>query len=94
MALLHTHLQTFAVSDTDIGYCTVAEHPINLKDGTTPVCQRPYPGSLKARKIFQTLSEDILQAGIFEYSDSPCGAPVMLIKKKMGRGDFALMILA
>ncbi|KZS03675.1 Uncharacterized protein APZ42_033546, partial [Daphnia magna] len=90
MALLQGYRQTFALSDTEIGYCTVAEHPINLKEGTTPVCQRPYPSAWKARKIIQTLSEDMLQAGIIERSDSPWGAPVVLIKKKDGSWRFCV----
>lgn len=59
-----------------------------------PLYGRPYPSTWKARKIFQILSEDMLQAGIIECSDSPWGAPVVLIKKKMGRGDFVWIIVA
>jgi hypothetical protein len=82
LALLRHHIQGFAKDDKDLGYCTVAEHQINIKEGTTPVFQRPYGSAWKARKIIQSLSDDMLEAGLIEFSDSPWGAPVVLIRKK------------
>jgi hypothetical protein len=90
MALLQHHLQGFAINDKDLGCCTATEHPINIKEGTIPVCQRPYPSAWKARKIIQSLSDAMLELGIIEPSDSPWGAPVVLIKKKDGSWRFCV----
>lgn len=90
LALLGEHSQCFALNEKDIGYCTTAEHRINLKEGATPVFQRPYASAWKARKIIQNLADDMLESGIIEVSDSPWGAPVVLIKKKDGSWRFCV----
>ncbi|KZS18242.1 Uncharacterized protein APZ42_015657 [Daphnia magna] len=90
LALLGEHSQSFALNEKDIGYCTTAEHRINLKEGATPVFQRPYASAWKARKIIRNLADDMLESGIIEVSDSPWGAPVVLIKKKDGSWRFCV----
>ncbi|KZR96191.1 Uncharacterized protein APZ42_009615, partial [Daphnia magna] len=58
--------------------------------GTKPVHRQPYASAWKARQIIEEQVEDFLKKDIIEVSDSPWGAPVVLIKKKDGTWRFCV----
>lgn len=68
------------------------EHAIILKEGTNPVSVRPYRYAQSQKDEIEKLVHDMLKAGIIQLSTSLFSSPVLLVKKRMDHGDFALII--
>lgn len=68
------------------------QHAIQLKAGVGPVSVRPYRYSYAQKTEIERLLRDMLQSGIIQPSRSPFSSPVLLVKKKMGLGDFVWII--
>lgn len=67
------------------------EHSIVLKEGSNPMSVRPYRYPQFQKDEIERLICEMMEAGIIKPSTSPFSSPVLLVKKKMGRGDFALI---
>jgi hypothetical protein len=57
---------------------------INLMPGAAPVSKTPYQMSTPELKELQMHLEELLRKGYIRPSVSPCGAPVLFVKKKDG----------
>ena len=68
------------------------DHAINLKTNTEPinVCSSRYPPIQKAE--IEKLVKEMLVSSIIQPSYIPFASPVLLIKKRIEHGDFALTI--
>jgi hypothetical protein len=60
------------------------DHQIPLEDGTTPPFGTIYPMSVTELETLRKYVEDNLQKGFIRHSQSPCGAPVLFVKKPDG----------
>ena len=54
------------------------EHSINLKEGTLPICERPY--HFQKSEIVKIVNE-LLKVGSIQPSQSPFSSPVLLVRK-------------
>jgi hypothetical protein len=54
---------------------------INLMHGATPMLKTPYRMSTPKLKELQMQLEELLKKGYIHPSASPCGAPVLFVKK-------------
>lgn len=69
------------------------EHAITLKEGSNPIGVRPYRYPQNQKDEIERLIHEMLGAGIIKPSTSPFSSPVLLVKKMMGHGDFAWIIV-
>ena len=60
------------------------EHQILLKDGTAPICQRPYRYPHIQKTKIENIIADLLEAGSIRPSHSPFSSPVLLVRKVDG----------
>lgn len=90
-SVISQHLQVFK---TPAGLPPVRqhEHAIILKEGSNPVSVRPYRYPQVQKDEVERLVKEMLTAGIIRPSYNPFSSPVLLVKKKMGHGDFVLII--
>jgi len=79
--LLSKHVDTFAKSSTDLGFCSVLQHDIDTSDHR-PIKQPPRRPPLAARDVEDKILNDMLQSGVIEPSMSPWASPVCLVRKK------------
>ncbi len=87
--LLIKHQQVFAISEMEIGRCSMAEHVVNT--GTAQaISQPPYKSAWKERELIQTYVDDMLEQNIIEPSDSAWSSPVVLVKKPDGKWRFCV----
>jgi len=90
--VLHTYADVFQDPKT-LPPKRIHDHPIPLQPGTTPVNFRPYRYSPLHKNEIERQVRELLQAGLITHSTSPFASPVLLVqKKKMVAGDFALII--
>ena len=47
-----------------------------------PIRKRPYCAPLKERKMVDSAVDEMMQTGVIERSNSPCGFPIVLVEKK------------
>nr|GEW09177.1 putative mitochondrial protein [Tanacetum cinerariifolium] len=66
------------------------EHAIVLKEGTTPISVRPYRYLYAQKNKIEKLVKEMLKVRVIQLSSSMFS--VLLVKKKMAAGDFALTI--
>lgn len=64
------------------------DHSITLKEGTNPVCVRPYRYPQIQKIEIEKLVCDMLKAQVIRPSISPFSSPVILVKKKDGSWRF------
>ena len=60
------------------------EHQINLKEGTQPICQRPYRYPYYQKNEIEKIVKDLLEVGFIQNSKSPFASPVLLVRKSDG----------
>ncbi|GJU63129.1 hypothetical protein Tco_1244964 [Tanacetum coccineum] len=60
------------------------DHRIILKEGTTPISQRPYRHPAVQKDIIKKTTRELLEAGV-RNSQSSFAAPIVLVKKKDGQ---------
>jgi len=79
--LLSKHVDTFAASSNDLGFCSILQHDIDT--GTSsPIKQPPRRPPLAAREEEDKILDSMLQSGVIEPSTSPWASPVCLVRKK------------
>jgi len=87
--LLWDHKDTFATSKTDIGFCKVAQHDIDIGN-TRPIKQSPRRPPLNSGDAEDCILEDMLSTGVIQPSDSAWASPVCLVKKRDGTFRFCV----
>jgi hypothetical protein len=60
------------------------DHTIPLEPGTTPPFGPIYPMSPAELEVLRKYCEDKLRIGFLRHSQSPCGAPILFVKKPDG----------
>ena len=60
------------------------KHQIVLKDGTPPVCERPYRYPYFQKSEIQKIVNELLELGSIQPSQSPFSSPVLLVRKTKG----------
>ncbi|XP_042964611.1 uncharacterized protein LOC122298826 [Carya illinoinensis] len=60
------------------------DHPINLKEGASPVSVRPYRYPHYQKSEIEKIVHELLQSGVVRPSQSPFSSPVLLVKKVDG----------
>ena len=60
------------------------EHQIVLKEGTEPICERPYRYPFYQKTKIEKIAHDLLEAGYIRISHSPFSSPVLLVRKVDG----------
>lgn len=68
------------------------DHKIPLTDESRVVKVRPYRYPAVQKSEIEKLIREMLQVGVIRDSNSPFTSPVVMVKKKMGVGAFALTI--
>lgn len=81
--LLEDYKSCFSTGMHDLGFTTVTEMEIHLKDAT-PIVYRPYRLPHSERKLVQDMVGDMVEHGIVRESSSPYASPIVLVKKKSG----------
>jgi hypothetical protein len=60
------------------------EHQILLKEGTQPICQRPYRYPYYQKTEIEKIVKELLNSGFIRPSQSPFSSPVLLVRKSDG----------
>ncbi|XP_062173762.1 uncharacterized protein LOC133879249 [Alnus glutinosa] len=60
------------------------DHQILLKEGTKPVCFRPYRYPYYQKTEIEKIVKELLQTGVIRHSQSPFSSPVLLVRKADG----------
>uniref|UniRef100_A0A2N9FIE8 Integrase catalytic domain-containing protein n=1 Tax=Fagus sylvatica TaxID=28930 RepID=A0A2N9FIE8_FAGSY len=60
------------------------EHQILLKEGTQPICQRPYRYPFYQKTEIENIVKELLESGSIRPSQSPFSSPVILVRKADG----------
>lgn len=68
------------------------DHAIHLVARAEPVNVKPYRYAYFQKQVMEQLVIEMLQEGVIRASTSPFCSPVLLVHKKMVRGDFVLII--
>jgi hypothetical protein len=85
--LLQQYQSIFA-APTELPPRRSCDHTIPLLPGTTPVHFRQYRYAPALKHETEKQVQEMLQARTIQHSTSPFSSPVLLVKKKMARGDF------
>jgi len=64
--------------------CRGHEHQIVLKEGTVPICQRPYRYPHFQKPEIKKIITDLLEVGSIRPSQNPFSSPVLLVRKADG----------
>ncbi|CAG4966949.1 unnamed protein product [Colias eurytheme] len=81
--LLARYSSCFSSCLKDLGFTTVLEMDIQLKD-EEPVVYRPYRLSYAEREDVRRMVAEMLDCGIVKESSSPYASPIVLVRKKSG----------
>jgi len=87
--LLFDHRDTFASPSSDLGYCAILKHDIDMGD-VRPIRQSPRKPPLAARDAEDEILNDMHETGIIEPSNSSWASPVCLVRKKDGTFRFCI----
>ena len=87
--LLRSHIDTFAKSSDDLGFCSLLEHDIDTGDAR-PIKQSPGRRPLAACDAENVILDRMLETGVIEPSNSAWASPVCLVKKKDGTSRFCV----
>jgi hypothetical protein len=79
----------FARPGDKLGTCTAAEHSIDTGNAK-PIRQAPRAKAWRERVIVAGQCKELLDAEVIEVSNSPWGAPVLLVLKKDGTWRFCV----
>jgi hypothetical protein len=60
------------------------DHKMLLKEGTKPICVRPYRYPYYQKTEIEKIVKDLLQSGVIKHSQSPFSSPVLLVRKADG----------
>uniref|UniRef100_A0A2N9J8Y4 Reverse transcriptase n=1 Tax=Fagus sylvatica TaxID=28930 RepID=A0A2N9J8Y4_FAGSY len=60
------------------------EHQILLKEGTQPICQRPYRYPFYQKTEIENIVKELLESSSIRPSQSPFSSPVLLVRKADG----------
>ena len=60
------------------------KHQLVLKEGTTPVCERPYKYPYFQTSKFEKIVNELLEVGSIQPSQNPFSSPVLLVRKANG----------
>ena len=60
------------------------KHQINLKEGTQPICQRPYRYPYYLKTKIEKIVKELLEVGFIQNSQSPFASLVLLVRKSDG----------
>ena len=82
-ALLGEFSKVFAVR-TGLPPISGHEHSINLKEGTLPMCERPYKYPHFQMFEIEKIVNELLEVGLIQPSQSPFSSPVLLVRKANG----------
>ncbi|KAG5865493.1 hypothetical protein JTB14_035518 [Gonioctena quinquepunctata] len=66
---------------------TEVEHSIISEPGAPPICKAPYRIPYHQRKVLQKEIDRLLDASVIRPSFSPWSAPVVLVTKKLPKGE-------
>lgn len=89
--LLLKYKECFSSCLKDLGYTTVIEMDIHLKD-EEPVVYRPYRLSHSERDDVRRMISEMLECGIVKESSSPYASPIVIVKKRAAKNAYALTI--
>ncbi|RWS16816.1 polymerase polyprotein-like protein, partial [Leptotrombidium deliense] len=78
--LLTEFSDRFSTNSTDIGYCDVYKHKIDV-DSMYPVTVKPFHMSKLHIDLMQEIINDYINAGLIEPSESDWRAPAFLVMK-------------
>ena len=60
------------------------EHSITLKEGSQPLCERPYRYPYFQKSEIEKIVNELLDIGFIQPSQSPFSSPVLLVRKADG----------
>lgn len=81
--MLAKYKDCFSHGMHDLGFTTVTEMEIHLKDAS-PVVYRPYRLAHSERQLVQSMVDEMVEHGIVSESNSPYASPIVLVQKKSG----------
>ena len=60
------------------------EHQIILKEGSSPICERPYKYPFYQKTEIEKIVHELFEASSIRVSHSPFSSPVLLVRKADG----------
>ena len=81
--LMNEFSKVFAVP-TGLSPIRDHEHSINLKEGTLPMCERPYRYPHFQKSEIEKIVNELLEVGSIQPSQSPFSSPILLVRKANG----------
>lgn len=86
VSLLSEYLDTFALSDSELGQTGLVKHKIELVD-PTPIRQAERPLPYVMREKVASMIRDYLERKVIRPSTSSFSSPIVLVRKKPERGS-------
>ncbi|KMQ81998.1 polyprotein of retroviral, partial [Lasius niger] len=84
LELLNNYRDCFALNIAELGCTELIKMDIKEKEGSKPVCMKPYRTNAQERVDIANIVKEWKQNGIVSETRSPYASPVMLVKKKTG----------